>query len=427
MRKWLATLFLSVLAVGVTSVTAQDFGPRQLSFAQKKVLKNISPKGAHPGVVIASPSRQDPDYYYHWVRDAGITFLYIQDLYERTRKPLYRKMIHDFARFSLLNQKTSSPGDLGEPKYYVDGKPFVGPWGRPQNDGPALRAMVFIRHAHDLLDQGLKEEVRKKFYRAELPATSVIKKDLEYISHRWKEPTYDLWEELKGDHFYTRYVQWIALREGAALAFRMKDPGAQQWYARQASEIGNSLSAFWDAKRNRLVATRGRVEGLDTKASGLDSSILLAFLHGRMAQRKPMRVHPVRMNRLHQTVFQLEREFSKIYAVNGKGVGVAMGRYPEDTYYGGNPWVLTTAAFAEYYYLIAQDGMARGNLEAAARWMERGDLFMRRIAHHQNSDGSLSEQIHRSTGKMISARDLTWSYVAYATALEARLQVVHTP
>jgi glucoamylase len=45
--------------------------------------------------------------------------------------------------------------------------------------------------------------------------------------------------------------------------------------------------------------------------------------------------------------------FRSLYALNSgiaEGVAVAVGRYPEDTYYNGNPWFLCTLAAAEVLY-----------------------------------------------------------------------------
>jgi glucoamylase len=45
--------------------------------------------------------------------------------------------------------------------------------------------------------------------------------------------------------------------------------------------------------------------------------------------------------------------FRSVYAINSgiaEGTAVAVGRYPEDVYQGGNPWYLATAAAAEQLY-----------------------------------------------------------------------------
>ena len=50
--------------------------------------------------------------------------------------------------------------------------------------------------------------------------------------------------------------------------------------------------------------------------------------------------------------------FRSIYPINNgtpNGSAIAIGRYPEDTYYNGNPWYLCTLAAAELLYdAIAQ-------------------------------------------------------------------------
>lgn len=40
---------------------------------------------------------------------------------------------------------------LGEPKFNVDMTEFTGSWGRPQRDGPALRATAMISYANWLI------------------------------------------------------------------------------------------------------------------------------------------------------------------------------------------------------------------------------------------------------------------------------------
>lgn len=39
-----------------------------------------------------------------------------------------------------------SSGGLGEAKFHVDSTEFTGDWGRPQRDGPALRAAALIAY-----------------------------------------------------------------------------------------------------------------------------------------------------------------------------------------------------------------------------------------------------------------------------------------
>lgn len=145
--------------------------------------------------------------------------------------------------------------------------------------------------------------------------------------------------------------------------------------------------------------------------------------------------------------------FRSIYSVNSgiaPNAAVATGRYPEDSYYGGNPWYLTTLAAAEQLYdaLTVWDAQGSlnvtnvsvaffqqfaptvtagtypassttyGTLTAAIR--AYADGFVAVVAKYTPSNGGLAEQYTRAGGTPISAADLTWSYAAALTAFSAR-------
>jgi glucoamylase len=52
--------------------------------------------------------------------------------------------------------------------------------------------------------------------------------------------------------------------------------------------------------------------------------------------------------------------------------------------------------------------------------LARGDLFMARLRLHTPVDGSMAEQFARKDGQPVSARDLTWSYASFLSALKSR-------
>lgn len=60
------------------------------------------------------------------------------------------EVITNFVNSQAALQTVSNPsgdlfsGGLGEPKFHVDESAFNGDWGRPQRDGPALRATALI-------------------------------------------------------------------------------------------------------------------------------------------------------------------------------------------------------------------------------------------------------------------------------------------
>jgi glucoamylase len=47
-----------------------------------------------------------------------------------------------------------SSGGLGEPKFNAGESAFTGSWGRPQRDGPALRATALITYSKWLINNG---------------------------------------------------------------------------------------------------------------------------------------------------------------------------------------------------------------------------------------------------------------------------------
>jgi glucoamylase len=96
---------------------------------------------------------------------------------------------------------------LGEPKFGVDGKPYTGSWGRPQRDGPALRALTLMHYLREynashpsLWSSNQAVTFFEPFYQASMPPNSVIKADLEYVSHYWNDSSFDLWEAISQGH-----------------------------------------------------------------------------------------------------------------------------------------------------------------------------------------------------------------------------------
>jgi glucoamylase len=390
-----------------------------VDFSLSKILENISPSDGEPGAIVASRSKNNPNYYYHWVRDAGLTINSMINVYQSTtsswKHELISRKIFEYLEFSTKIQKVKTLSDLGEPKFNMDGTAFNDSWGRPQNDSPAMRAISLIHWANVLISEGKESVVKEKMYDAKLPATSPIKMDLEYVSHHWKDPSYDIWEETKGTHFYTLMVERRALLEGSTLANKLGDHGAADWYFKQGKEIETELQEFWDPKQGFIVATINRVGGVDYKSSNIDTAVVLGLLHGDMKDG----FFSWDDKRVIATIEKIITAFSDIYPINHRSEipGIAIGRYPEDRYAGtdfngGNPWPLCTLAIAEAFYHYAQALSKHGEFQKAIDISNRADQFVERVRYHANKDGSLSEQMDRYTGYMISATDLTWNYAA---------------
>ena len=387
-------------------------------------------------------------------------------------------LLEAYAAQSRALQHTPNPSGtfddlsgLGEPKFRADGRAFTGPWGRPQRDGPALRALTLAAYvaaynaSHPARWAGAAANPFADLYAAALPPRSVVKADLEYVAAAWREPGFDLWEEVRGRHFFTAMVQRRALRAGAALAAAFGDAGAARWYAAQADALDGFVARFWDARKGHLVAT------LESDRSGLDCGVLLGAIHGGAEGgadsfapwSDEVLVSLLALVADQRARFPINAVPKTPAAGAGKAdrlAGVGVGRYPEDEYdgygsspAGGNPWFLCTASVAEIMYrsasrlaatellnvtaiglpfwsaLLQDDGLEAGTLyrsgdddfsKALSRLESVGDAFLAVIRKHADGDGALSEQFDRVTGYERGALDLTWSYGAFLQAVRAR-------
>ena len=143
--------------------------------------------------------------------------------------------------------------------------------------------------------------------------------------------------------------------------------------------------------------------------------------------------------------------FRALYPINGNASApdaVLVGRYPEDEYYGGNPWPLCTLGCAELLYDAAAqfeqagqisvdqyslaffqdiypraqeamyDGDAMMNITQAMRTYADG--FVTAVELYLPQNGSISEQFNRTTGESTSASKLTWSFASFVSMAQRR-------
>jgi glucoamylase len=407
--------FVLILLMLSFSAFAQLTKKAQFNYSLQTVISNATKPDVRPGMVVASPSRQNPDYYFDWVRDTALTYRALIDYYELKKDPKIKKMIFTWIEAEAFRQKQPTFTGLGEPKYFVDGSGYTGGWGRPQNDGPALRAISMLKFANILLKEGNQDYVLKVLYHGNLASDSVIKKDLEYTAHHWRGPCFDLWEEENGVHFYTLLAQHTALQEGAKLAYELGDKEASAFYKRESFLIGEKLKKDFLDENLGLKTTIQKVNGgLHYKHSNLDVAPLLALLHNSPYQKLfTLRSTPVR-----KYVQKLIETFSGLYSINKsyQDLGVSLGRYPEDRYDGyqtsgvGNPWFLSTLALGEYYCLSQEE-------TKSPKFNELIEKQFSRVLFHSDRKGGLSEQFNHMNGYMQGAHELTWSHNAFMTAM----------
>jgi len=306
--------------------------------ALQGVLNNIGSSGskapgAGSGIVVASPSTNDPDYYFTWTRDAALVFKALVDqfLAGTASSANLEPKIQDYISAQAALQGVNNPsgglctGGLAEPKFNVDLSPFTGAWGRPQRDGPALRATAMIAYSRYLISKGQSSTVKSIIW-------PIVQNDLSYVTQYWNQTGFDLWEEINSSSFFTTGVQYRALVEGSALAAQIGSscPNCDS----QAPNILCFLQSYWTGSYALSNTGGGR--------SGKDANSILTSIHlfDPAATCDSTTFQPCSDKALanHKVVTD---SFRSIYSINSgiaRGVGVAVGRYPEDVYYNGNPW-----------------------------------------------------------------------------------------
>ncbi|PPQ97586.1 hypothetical protein CVT26_002314 [Gymnopilus dilepis] len=453
MRFLLPFLLCSISALAQSSIVDQ-YVATESPIAMAGLLANIGPSGlkssgAKAGLVIASPSNVNPDYLFTWSRDSALVFKVIIDKFTRGGDPTLRTSIDQYFEAQVALQQVSNPsgtvstGGLGEPKFNIDGTAFTGPWGRPQRDGPALRATALISYANWLMANSNTSFVASTMW-------PVIQLDLDYLSNLWNQSTFDLWEEIDSSSFFTSAVQHRALREGATLATRVGQNSLVAGYTAQADNILSSCRrvSYWNPTGGHITANTGGGR------SGIDANTALASIHtfDPTAGCDAATFQPCSDKALSSLKVYVD-SFRTIYGINSglpPNAAVATGRYPEDVYFNGNPWFITTAAVAEQLYdalivwkqqkslTVTSTSLAffqqfsppitPGTYASSSTQFTTiitsvqtfADGFLAINAKHTAADGSLSEQFDKNTGFELSANDLTWSYASALTAFAAR-------
>ncbi|MEM8854644.1 MAG: glycoside hydrolase family 15 protein, partial [Pseudomonadota bacterium] len=175
----------------------------------------------------------EPDYFYHWLRDGAVVMLAARLLpdvpewrtrfadyvafshtiatrpgpsanpWRSTTIPTARKFLREDAGLSALT------GDalLNEPRVNADGSADFEKWGRPQYDGPALRALSCLAWQDGCGDEGRPAAL-----------ADLLRLDLAHVVRHAAAPSIGPWEdEPAAVHAFVLLAQMAALRAGRAM------------------------------------------------------------------------------------------------------------------------------------------------------------------------------------------------------------------
>ncbi len=329
------------------------------------------------GMIIASPS-ENPPYKFHWIRDSALVMRVIINEFRETKDNLYFVHIINYIENECHIQNLETLTGLGEPKYNIDGTAYNEPWGRPQNDGPALRCINLIE-TYKLLSN--------HYPLISKMIIGMIEKDLKYIIQNKDSICFDLWEEIEGWHFYTRLVQLKCI----------KDYISNIKYFENYFQIDNITEIYNDFLENikdHLTESRGYISSFDSDGNIIrenDASILLAFCHISF-DKEIIKELPVA-----KTIFNIEELLNCFREKNNTDINL-IGRYSDDIYYGGQIWIICSLALAQIYGFLKYLNYKK-NIEKIYNFI---------ISIDENFN--LAEQFDSINMNQLSAKKLTWNY-----------------
>ncbi|CAA2109800.1 glycoside hydrolase family 15 protein [Variovorax paradoxus] len=435
---------------------------RQLSHSASAMLSSVSPlsivkhrdgfgQTVQPvaGAIVASPVLgnydPDPDYFFHWFRDSAVVIDALRLLYaERRIGDEALQHLRDFTRFSLalneldgravaavqdrgarveprLLQYLREDQDLvhvhgdavvAETRVNPDGTLDILRWARPQHDGPPLRAIALLRWvAGEHLDAALLAEVEP-----------LIRFDLGFTLRHWREPSFDIWEEESGHHYYTLRISAAALADGAAWLEGLGETAQAQRCREESYAVLRLLDGYWVDEREAThgyYSSRVLPDG-QPSPKALDIAVILSAIHGLGTGIDIRAAHGPADPRMQATLARLDALFDAAYPINhgrAAGRGAAMGRYAGDVYCSGGAYYFSTLGAAEFCFRAAASasGDARGR-----DWLARGDAYLATVRAYTPDGGDLSEQFDQRSGAQTSAKQLAWSHAAFISCVSAR-------
>ncbi|KAL9607086.1 MAG: hypothetical protein Q9167_007967 [Letrouitia subvulpina] len=389
--------------------------------------------------------------FYTWTRDSALTLRMLIEEFLPGNISFHTK-VEEYVSAQAGLQIVSNPSGqlsdgsgLGEPKFNADSSAFTGSWGRPQRDGPALRASALISYSRWLIANNAISNVTTRIW-------PIISNDLSYVGEYWNQTTFNIWEEVDGSSFFTAAVQYRALVEGQWLAEEIGK--SCRSCESEAPQILCFKQNFWNGQ---FIIAETNSQNLRT---GRDASTLLACIHtfDPAAGCDDATFQPCSPKALlnHKAVVDSFRQAYNINSGIHEGSAVAVGRYVEDIYFGGNPWYVSFQAyldqaivtnFVKLYDALYQwdrlgslevtdtsihffrdfwPSLALGKYDASSSTyanltsaiLNYADGFVSIVQKYTPPGGSMAEQFSRHDGLVVDALIESF-YIAYASFLTA--------
>lgn len=227
------------------------------------------------------------------------------------------------------------------------------------------------------------------------------------------KPSFDLWEERFGEHAYSSAAVYAGLSSAGKIAGLLgKEGDRYRNWSLTADKIKESIiKYFWKEDFKRFIrSVRVKLNGWGQEPSQnttvieinpkgyvrdvtLEDWIVDVSLVGLSI---PFEVFEAGDPMMKDTVSLIEQ------VLTAPDIG-GIKRYENDSYIGGNPWILTTLWVALYH--------------AKTQNYEKAREYLYWAANGQSELGLLPEQISKETGKPAWVIPLTWSHAMYVHVL----------
>ena len=214
------------------------------------------------------------------------------------------------------------------------------------------------------------------------------RKELKYILENYNKPSFDLWEENLGWHFYTRLVQ---------LKF-IKDFMTNKKLFDNYFKIENNIEKIYDdlllnLKHHEcpeMMISYFDLEGNISKYD--DSANILAICHIEYDMEILSKIN---YKLIISNCYNLINFFKNKYVRNNYNL---IGRYANDKYFDGHIWIICSIALAQFFRFINDEKMIKIPEEIL-------DYIL-----SININLDLAEQYDIDNNRMLSAEKLTWNY-----------------
>ena len=234
----------------------------------------------------------------------------------------------------------------------------------------------------------------------------IIIRDLEYTLNNYRKVSFDIWEEKKGWHFYTRMVQTKFLKEAIHYKKLIQDKIDIELMNTTYQGLLNDLK---DHVNGETIISSFDVNGKIIKYE--DAANLLAFCHINYDEEI---LKTVPLEYINHTCDSLIQAFRKKYQDDEMNL---IGRYIDDKYYNGHVWIICSLALGQIYIELYKrrnvvnysSPMHRSKSNPNNLFIEIANGILERILT-LDPNLILPEQFNPTTNEFLSAEKLTWNY-----------------